>query len=394
MASDERAGEVAHSHTLTEESQPDDYDDVSTTSARSMGFCDPSQSLAERVSDLLGRLTTQEKLSLMGAHGKEICTFVDGGIPWLDIPAYTWSTETNTGVSTGCLREGKCATTFPSPAALAASFNRSLWRSKGATLSTEQRALFNLGALRHPHGGVDLNTGVPFFQAGGLQQSLAAGTVNINTIDTALNRSLLWKFRLGLFDSPAKQSYSKLGGESINTSTAQALVDDVAAQGLVLLRNEDSLLPLGEGVKVAVVGSHALATRELLSDYYGDEVCYGKPSGNPRTADGCIVTIGSSVSAANARSGGETRVVPGVGVTELSNTSGLALEAVQWADVVVLALGLSHQLEHEGIDRRDTELPASQLAFAQKVLVAGRKVILVLVNGAYIVLADSNHPIP
>ena len=84
----------------------------------------------------------------MGAHGKDICAFEDGGVPRLDIPSYTWCTETNTGVSTVCLEEGKCATTFPSPAALAASFNRSLWAAKGATQSTEQRALFNLGAVR------------------------------------------------------------------------------------------------------------------------------------------------------------------------------------------------------------------------------------------------------
>ena len=60
----------------------------------------------------------------------------------------------------------------------------------------------------------------------------------------------------------------------------------------------------------------------------GDEVCFGAPTGDPRTADGCILTIGGSVAAANARAGGETRVVPGVGVDQPSNTSAAALEAV------------------------------------------------------------------
>ena len=119
-----------------------------TARSKAMGFCDSSKSFTERAGDLLQQLTTAEKISLMGAHGSDICAFEDGGVPRLDIPSYTWCTETNTGVSSVCLQEGRCATTFPSPAALASSFNRSLWRRKGETQSTEQRALFNLGAVR------------------------------------------------------------------------------------------------------------------------------------------------------------------------------------------------------------------------------------------------------
>ena len=61
--------------------------------------------------------------------------------------------ETNTGVSTKCIAEGKCATTFPSPAVLAASFNRSLWHLKGEIQSDEVRAYYNLGGTRGPHTG-------------------------------------------------------------------------------------------------------------------------------------------------------------------------------------------------------------------------------------------------
>ena len=41
-----------------------------------------------------------------------------------------------------------CATTFPGPAGLAASFNRSLWRTKGDIISTEQRAFNNNNLVR------------------------------------------------------------------------------------------------------------------------------------------------------------------------------------------------------------------------------------------------------
>ena len=91
-----------------------------TPASKALPFCDSRLSFEDRVKDLTGRLTPGEKVSLMGAHGNDICAFEDGGVPRLDIPSYTWCTETNTGVSTQCLQPGKCATTFPSPAALAA----------------------------------------------------------------------------------------------------------------------------------------------------------------------------------------------------------------------------------------------------------------------------------
>jgi beta-D-xylosidase 4 len=43
-----------------------------------------------------------------------------------------------------CYGENKCSTNFPSPANLAASFNKTLWRLKGATMSDEFRAYNNL----------------------------------------------------------------------------------------------------------------------------------------------------------------------------------------------------------------------------------------------------------
>jgi hypothetical protein len=56
--------------------------------------------------------------------------------------------ETNTAVASACLSETQCATTFSSPAMLAASFNRSAWLAKGEVISTESRALHNVGGVR------------------------------------------------------------------------------------------------------------------------------------------------------------------------------------------------------------------------------------------------------
>jgi len=116
----------------------------------SMPFCDGSgaRSTDARVADLIGRLTTAEKISLLGnTHGAQ-------PVPRLGVPALPWG-EALHGVVSHCYREGEggagaalslCPTSFPHALLLAASFNRSLWAAVGDAVSTEARALNNLGA--------------------------------------------------------------------------------------------------------------------------------------------------------------------------------------------------------------------------------------------------------
>ena len=113
-------------------------------------FCDAALSFDQRVDDLLRRLTFDEVVGLLHAQpGTDACAFIDHGVARLDIPPYAWTEEANTGADSACLGPNKCATTFSSPALLAASFNNSVWRTKGEVISTEVRALNNA----HGHRG-------------------------------------------------------------------------------------------------------------------------------------------------------------------------------------------------------------------------------------------------
>jgi hypothetical protein len=82
----------------------------------------------------------------MGADPNyDSCALVDAGAARLGIAQNMWLVETNTGVASACLGPNQCATTFASPAMLAASFNRTAWLAKGQVISTEMRALHNIG---------------------------------------------------------------------------------------------------------------------------------------------------------------------------------------------------------------------------------------------------------
>jgi beta-D-xylosidase 4 len=118
-------------------------------------FCDHTLPTAERVKDLVGRLTLDEKLGLLGpaksgpwGERPGSCTDMDAGVARLGIPGYTHLVEDNSGAGSECAAPGRCATNFPGPTGMAASFNRSLWRLKGEIIATEQRAQNNVGGAR------------------------------------------------------------------------------------------------------------------------------------------------------------------------------------------------------------------------------------------------------
>lgn len=94
-------------------------------------FRDVKVPMEKRVSDLLGRLSLEEKISLLGYRSK--------AVPRLNIPAYNWWNEALHGVA----RAGQ-ATVFPQAIALAATFSDSLIGQIGDAISTEARAKYNL----------------------------------------------------------------------------------------------------------------------------------------------------------------------------------------------------------------------------------------------------------
>ncbi|CAH9074703.1 unnamed protein product [Cuscuta epithymum] len=110
---------------------------------KAMRFCNPAVDVRGRVADLVGRLTLAEKISLLGNSA--------GNVSRLGIPGYEWWSEALHGLSyTGpgisfSNPAVPAATSFPQPLLTAASFNVTLFRAIGQVISTEARAMHNLG---------------------------------------------------------------------------------------------------------------------------------------------------------------------------------------------------------------------------------------------------------
>ncbi|KAI8554916.1 hypothetical protein RHMOL_Rhmol05G0134000 [Rhododendron molle] len=105
-------------------------------------FCDPALPAGERVADLVKRLTLEEKIGFLGNAA--------GSVSRLGIPKYEWWSEALHGVSyvgpgTKFSSVVPGATSFPQVILTAASFNVTLFETIGKVVSTEARAMYNVG---------------------------------------------------------------------------------------------------------------------------------------------------------------------------------------------------------------------------------------------------------
>ncbi|OTA26264.1 glycosyl hydrolase [Alloscardovia macacae] len=149
-----------------------------------------------------------------------------------------------------------------------------------------------------------------------------------------------------------------------------------AQESIVMLKNEDGLLPLAsgdgaegsEGTRVAVIGEFARTPR-----YQGG----GSSHINP--------TKMTSLLDALEERGANFTFAPGFTLDRSEQTDELtaeALSAAKAADVVVFAMGLPEEEESEGFDRTHLDMPAKQLELLAAVSEVNENVVAVLSNGS------------
>lgn len=171
-----------------------------------------------------------------------------------------------------------------------------------------------------------------------------AGAVSQALLDTAFIRVWSHAIRLGYFDDPSLNPYAGLGPADVDTPEHRALALSAAQQGIVLLKNEGNLLPLGKQ-SVAVIGPHGNATQDMLSIYVGTNT---------------LVNSHSPLQAITARGVSVAGYAPGCDIMVGCNSSaGIAAAAAlaKTADVAIVFVGLhpgqggGDAREDEGWDR-------------------------------------------
>ncbi|GAB6393901.1 MAG: glucan 1,4-alpha-glucosidase [Bacteroidales bacterium] len=115
--------------------------------------------------------------------------------------------------------------------------------------------------------GTDLNCGDTYRH---LKEAVEQGLLAEAELDVAVTRVVLAMMKLGMFDEPSAVPYTQIPYDVVENKEHQALALDAARKSMVLLRNENSLLPFRKDVKkVAVIGPNADDLEVLLGNYNG-----------------------------------------------------------------------------------------------------------------------------
>ena len=200
--------------------------------------------------------------------------------------------------------------------------------------------------------------------------------VSMKTIDKAVARILYVKLISGLFEHPFVDT-SQIEG-NMHTQEAVSLSKKMADESIVLLKNEEMLLPLDlDKIKsIAVVGPNA------------DQVQFGDYSWSRDNKDGVTILQGIKSLAANKLT---VNYAKGCDLVSL-NTSGIG-EAVQIAkksDVAIVVIGTasaslardySNCTSGEGFDLSDLNPTGVQSELVKKIFETGKPTIVVLVQG-------------
>ncbi|WOL06055.1 putative beta-D-xylosidase 6 [Canna indica] len=215
--------------------------------------------------------------------------------------------------------------------------------------------------------GMDINCGTYLLRY--TESAVESGKIQEEDIDRALINLFKVQLRLGLFDGElAQKRFGQLGPKNVCTREHRELALEAARQGIVLLKNDKSLLPLRrqEMNSVAIIGPAA----NDASIYGGDY------SGVPCNPISFFEGLQSYVPRASFAHG--CTDVP-CQTTDLFEE---AVDIAKEADVVIVVAGLNQTEETEDLDRVSLLLPGKQMDLVRAVASASKKpLVLVLMGG-------------
>ncbi|MFP5226392.1 MAG: glycoside hydrolase family 3 C-terminal domain-containing protein [Acidobacteriota bacterium] len=223
--------------------------------------------------------------------------------------------------------------------------------------------------------GVDMDiTYEPAYMAP-LIESVQSGAIPESLVDRAVRRVLELKFRLGLFDHPyADLAHAQL---VVHSTEHRQLALQAAREGIVLLKNDNQILPLKKDLQtIAVIGPNANDGWSQLGDY--------SPSVVPQKVTTVLDGIKAAVPAANVLYAQGCDVIAG------KEDFSPAIAAARKAQVAIVVVGErpdntgrgdATATDGEAFDVAGLNLTGAQEDLVKAIHATGTPVVLVLING-------------
>ena len=232
-----------------------------------------------------------------------------------------------------------------------------------------------------------------------LEKSLNEGKVTENTINQACRRVLEAKYKLGLFDDPYRYFDDARPAKDILSAENRAVARQAAAQSMVLLKNEEGVLPLKKSGTIALIGPLANDKNNMLGTW--------APTGNPQLSvpilDGMKSVAGENVKiqyAKGANISDDPEFAAKINVfgtrIEIDQRSpeimlNEALNISKNADVIVAVVGEATEMSGESSSRSEISLPESQKKLLRALAGTGKPIVLVMMSGRPLTIAEENE---
>lgn len=214
-----------------------------------------------------------------------------------------------------------------------------------------------------------------------LREAVKLGKVSVHTIDSRVRDVLRVKFMLGLFDNPYPGDIK--GVDKIVANSEHKKVSlEAARQSVILLKNEDNILPLSKNLKkIALIGPNANESKDFICRY---------GPANPK-----IITMKEGLEALLPNTEiiyekgcdlvdkrfPESEIIKEPLTSEEQDMIDKAVKAAQESDVAIVVLGGSEKTVREYYSRSNLDMMGHQLELLQAVYNTGKPVVLVLIDG-------------
>jgi beta-glucosidase len=243
--------------------------------------------------------------------------------------------------------------------------------------------------------GCDLNCGNIFLY---LEEAVKQGLVAVEQVDKAVERLFTTRMKLGLFEEPGKVPFDTISYDNIDTKSMIQKNLDIAKKTLVLLKNENQLLPLDKNKikSIGVIGPNANNRRALVGNYEGTSSRY--------------VTV---IEGIQDYLGDEIRVFYSEGchlykdkveaLAEMNDRIAEVKAVCENSDVVIACLGLDSGLEGEegdegnqyaSGDKPGLNLPGLQEEILKTIGESGKPTVLVILSGSALAINWAQENIP
>ncbi|MGN9167088.1 beta-glucosidase [Paenibacillus jamilae] len=248
-------------------------------------------------------------------------------------------------------------------------------------------------AVQAIRAGIDMEMSGEMF-ASHLVEAVCAGKLEMSVLDRAVRRVLTLKYRLGLFDKPYVNA--ERAEQVIGQAEHIRLARQLATEGIVLLKNVNSTLPLPKTSKrIAVIGPNADQIYNQLGDYTSPQqrsrvvtVLDGIRSKLSKHQDGVLYAPGCRIKG-ESREGFDNALACAAEADTVVMVVGGSSARDFGEGTIDLKTGASKVSDHdwndmecgEGIDRMTLGLAGVQLQLMQEVYRLGKELVVVYMNG-------------